>query len=102
MREGASASSHSCTLSGRSQFEAERPHHFEPTTSRFAAANRQPAGAHPMSATKIVTRDRFVAGADAALLEGHEKCVLAYLMSGRDACDKFLHRVSAGVFSVPH
>jgi len=55
-----------------------------------------------MSAGRVVTRDRFVARANGVLVEGHEKCVLAYLMSGRDACHKFLHRVSAGIFSVPH
>jgi hypothetical protein len=36
------------------------------------------------------------------LIEGHEKSFLAHLMSGRAACDKFLHRVSSEVLSVPH
>jgi hypothetical protein len=38
---------------------------------------------------------------DAGLAEGQERCVLAYLMSGHGACDKFLHRFSAEIFSIP-
>jgi AAA domain len=53
-----------------------------------------------MSVSKVLTRDRFAAGANRALLEGHEKCFLAYLISGRQACDKFLHRISATVNSI--
>jgi len=57
-----------------------------------------------MSAT-VATRHRFTAPApikENGLIEGHEKSFLAHLMSGRAACDKFLHRVSSEVLSVPH
>ena len=36
------------------------------------------------------------------LVNGHEEAFLAYLMSAPDACDKFLHRVSEHILSVPH
>jgi hypothetical protein len=36
------------------------------------------------------------------LVNGHERTVLAYLMTDHDACDKFLHRVSPDIFFVPH
>jgi hypothetical protein len=39
--------------------------------------------------------------ANDGMVEGYERSVLAYLMTERDACDKFLHRVSQDVFSVP-
>ena len=57
-----------------------------------------------MSAT-VATRHRFTATAlirENGLIEGHEKSFLAHLMSGRTACDKFLHRVSSEVLTVPH
>jgi replicative DNA helicase len=49
---------------------------------------------------KVATRNAAI-GADNGLTEGHEKSLLAYLMSGRAACDKLLNRVCADVFSVP-
>jgi hypothetical protein len=55
-----------------------------------------------MSVSKVVQRDRVVVDANRALAGGHEKCFLAHLMSGRDACDKFLHRISSSGFSIPH
>jgi len=30
---------------------------------------------------------------DMAMIEGHERTVLAYLMNGRDGCERFLHRI---------
>ena len=57
-----------------------------------------------MSAT-VATRHRVTATAlirENGLIEGHEKSFLAHLMSGHDACDKFLHRVSSEVLIVPH
>jgi len=41
-------------------------------------------------------------GVGFGVIEGHEKSFLAHLMSGRAACDKFLHRVSWEVLNVPH
>jgi DnaB-like helicase N terminal domain/AAA domain len=39
--------------------------------------------------------------ANDGMVEGYERSILAYLMTEHDACDKFLHRVSPDLFSVP-
>jgi hypothetical protein len=39
--------------------------------------------------------------ANDGMVGGYERSVLAYLMTERDACDKFLHRVRPDIFSVP-
>ena len=42
------------------------------------------------------------ARADAAMLEGHERTILAFLMSPvRDACHRLLHRVDERIFANP-
>ena len=55
---------------------------------------------------KVALRNRVAAPAlmqgRNGLIEGHERSFIAHLMSGHDACDKLLHRVSSEVFSVPH
>ena len=35
------------------------------------------------------------------MVEGHERSMLAYLFTTPDACDRFLHRLSPHIFSVP-
>jgi DnaB-like helicase N terminal domain/AAA domain len=55
---------------------------------------------------KVATCNNRVAAtapirANEGLIEGHEKSFLAHLISGHDACDKFLHRVSPDVLLVP-
>jgi hypothetical protein len=35
------------------------------------------------------------------MIEGHERSMLAYLVTTPDACDRFLHRLSPHIFSVP-
>ena len=36
------------------------------------------------------------------LVIGHEQAFIAHLMTASDACDKFLHRISEHILSVPH
>jgi len=40
---------------------------------------------------KVATR---AAAIDNGLIKGHEQCFVAYLLSGRDACNEFLRRVA--------
>ena len=54
---------------------------------------------------KVATRNHVTATApiraDIGLIQGYEKSFLAHLMSGHNACEKFLHRVSPDVLLVP-
>jgi DnaB helicase-like protein/AAA domain-containing protein len=54
---------------------------------------------------QLGTRHRFTAPmslhADNGLIDGHEKSFLAHLMSGHEACDKFLYRAAPEIFSNP-
>src|SRR5262249_32644770 len=66
---------------------------------RSASPNRS-QGACAMSASLERSFTATTPISSNGLIVGHEKSFLAHLMSGRAACDKFLHRVSSEVVSV--
>jgi AAA domain-containing protein/DnaB helicase-like protein len=47
-------------------------------------------------------KGKRAAGMNSDLITGHERTVLAYLMTDHDACDKFLHRISEHILFVEH
>lgn len=49
----------------------------------------------------VLNGARPSSGIGNGMIEGHERSMLAYLFTAPDACNRFLHRLSPHIFSVP-